>query len=343
MTTITPATHGMIRWSYAARRVLVPSIVHLLPRPICPQSGDIVLARLEKIGRNKRLELANGRLCSLHVGDTLAVVFGNRYATAQYEGYARSNGDACDLMSMAGVCGLVTSKHDDMFEPSKLRLLGALADGEKCPLNLKHFALAPASGIKPLRVVVVCGSAMDSGKTHTAMSLVVGLRRQDHKVAYIKLTGTASGRDTWSVQDAGATPCLEFIDGGYPSTYLASVRELRDLYSLLVGNATAQGAEWIIVEIADGLLQAETAGLLRDPEFSSSVDCWLLSAGEPLAAIGALQTFRGFGLEPVALSGRFTMSPLGMLETKAATGLRCVTAGEIQAGDLNQDLLQSKR
>jgi len=32
-----------------------------------------------------------------------------------------------------------------------------------------------------------------------------------------------------------------------------------------------------------------------------------------------------------------------MLETKAATGLRCVTAGEIQAGDLNQDLLQSKR
>lgn len=37
-------------------------------------SGRHALARLEKIGKNARLELANGRPASLHEGDLLAVV-----------------------------------------------------------------------------------------------------------------------------------------------------------------------------------------------------------------------------------------------------------------------------
>ena len=52
--------------------------------------GDIILARIEQIGRNRRLELANGRASTLQDGDLAAVVFGNRYATRQFEGYARS-------------------------------------------------------------------------------------------------------------------------------------------------------------------------------------------------------------------------------------------------------------
>lgn len=343
MTPITQAMKTMIRVPYALRRVPPASLAHLLPCPQFPQPGDIALASLKKIGRNKRLELANGRACNLHEGDTLAVVFGNRYATGQYEGYARADGETCDLLSMAGVCGLVTSKHNGMAEPSKLRLLGALADAEQRHLRLKDFALTPTSGLKQPRVVVVCGTAMDSGKTHTAMSLIVGLRRQDHKVAYIKLTGTAAGRDTWSMMDAGASPCLEFTDGGFPSTYLATLQELLDLYVLLVGHATAQDADWIIVEIADGLFQTETASLLRDSRFVATVDSWILAAGEPLAATGGLYTLRGVGIEPIALSGRFSMSPLGVLETKAATGIPCLTAQDIQGGHLNQRLLQGSR
>src|SRR5262245_56274312 len=116
---------------YALRRVPRASFVHVLPGIETPQPGDIALARLTKLGRNKRLELANGRVRNLHEGDVFAVVFGNRYATAQYEGYARANGEHCDLMSMAGVCGLVASKHDGMAEPSKLHLLGALVGADQ--------------------------------------------------------------------------------------------------------------------------------------------------------------------------------------------------------------------
>ena len=118
---------------------------------------------------------------------------------------------------------------------------------------------------------------MDSGKTHTAMSLIVGLKRQGRRVAGLKLTGTACGRDTWSMADAGAGPVLNFVDGGYGSTYLVPPDQLLDLHRLLLGHATASDAEWVVVEIADGLLQTETAALLRSPLFTATVDNWVLA------------------------------------------------------------------
>src|SRR5437868_3400675 len=91
-----------MRISYALRRVPETSFASLLPPPELPEPGDIALTRVEKIGKNTNLELASGRRCSMHEGDLIAVVFGNRYATRQFEGYARIDGDRCDLLSMGG-------------------------------------------------------------------------------------------------------------------------------------------------------------------------------------------------------------------------------------------------
>ena len=201
-----------IRIPYALRRVPPSKFAALLPSPKNPESGDIALARLEKIGKNSRLELVNGRAATLYEGDLLAVVFGNRYATEQFEGYARINGDACDLLSMGGLCGLVESKHEAVGNPSKLRILGTLGDAEGRPLRLRDFCLSPALGAATPQVLVVCGTGMDAGKTYTAKSVIKGLRQIGERVAGVKLTGTAAGRDTWGMLDAGASPALDFID-----------------------------------------------------------------------------------------------------------------------------------
>src|SRR5713226_3770654 len=330
-----------LRVSYALRWVPRASIATLLPCPGSPQAGDIVLARLEKIGKNATLELANGRRCTLHEGDLLAVVFGNRYATLQFEGYARANGDSCDLLSMGGLCGLVESKHAKAAEPSKLRLLGALGDINGSPLNLRDFALAPLPQPNRPNVVVVCGTSMDAGKTHTVMSLIMGLRKQGLAVAGIKLTGTATGKDTWNMLDAGACIALDFVDGGFPSTYLSTLEELVHLYDLLISRAAAAGASWAIVEIADGLLQRETAALLQHPGFAASVGAWIFAAGDPLAAAGGVGLLRNWAIDPLAISGVVSMSPLGMKETQAATQLPCLTAGELQSGAFNARLQET--
>jgi hypothetical protein len=330
-----------IRVSYAARRVPAAALHTLLPVPGNPQPGDVVLARLEKIGKNASLELADGRRCALHEGDKLITVFGNRYATLQFEGYARSNGDRCDLLSMGGLCGLVESKHDSVSDPSKLRLLGAIADAQGKPVRLRDHALPPVLSTthgRP-RVAVVCGTSMDAGKTYTVRSLVLGLRRKGLRVAAIKLTGTASGRDTFSMRDAGAIPALDFIDGGHPSTYLCPLPDLLELYGVLTSHATAHRADCIVMEIADGLVQRETTALLTSSRFVGSVDAWVLAANDAPGAAGAVTILKGWGLTPLAITGNASRSQLVRREVETATGINCVSATDIEQGSLNAQLM----
>lgn len=336
-----------LRLSYATRRVPPDHFASLLPVPERPQAGDIVMARLEKIGKNGRLELASGRNCVLHEGDVLAVVFGNRYATNQFEGYAAANGDSCDLMSMGGLCGLVASKHGAVAEPSRLKLLGLFANADGQPLHLGAYGIGGATYQRPLiptalpPVTVVCGTSMDAGKTFTVTSLLRGMNRGNRRVASIKLTGTASGRDTWAMRDAGASPALDFIDGGFASTYMCGTQDLVALFQRLASYAAEEGAQSIVLEIADGLLQRETAALLRDFAFTSAINSWVLAASDSMGAVAGVQLLRSAGLEPSFVSGVLTQSPLGMRETLNATGVRCMDALELRTGGANAILSSS--
>src|SRR5260370_2080772 len=218
--------------------------------------------------------------------------------------------------------------HASVAEPTKLCLLGALGDADGRPLKLRDFALAPIPtlGMAQPQIIAVCGTSMDAGKTHTLMSLIIGLRQQGCRVAAIKLTGTATGSDGWSMLDAGACVALEFIDGGLPATYLCTVDELICLYNLLIAHASVQGADCVVVEIADGLLQRETAALLQTSHFTTTVDAWVLATGDPLGAVGGVSRLRRWGMEPIALSGLISMSSLGIQAVHTPTGLPCLTA-----------------
>ena len=324
-----------VRVSYALRRLPESSFSTVLPIPGHPEPGDVALAYVERLGKNTSLELTSGRRCALHEGDLLGVVFGNRYATQQFEGYADVDGDRCDLLSIGGLCGLMRAKHCSVSEPTKLRLVGAIGDAHGTPLNLSQATLAPLPLAAVPRVIVVCGTSMDAGKTHAAMSLIVGLKRDGHRVAAMKLTGTACGKDTWAMNDAGAFPVYDFIDGGYPSTYQCSLEQLLSLYQLLTTHAGAQGADCVVVEIADGLLQQETAALLNCPAFTTTVTAWIFATGDPIAALGGVRLLREWDIEPTAVSGLISLSPLAMQEAESVTRLPYYTAKELQQGIVN--------
>ena len=337
---LTQEMKAILRVPYVLRHVPVSAITSLLPYSHAPAPGDIALARLEKIGKNTRLELASGRACELHVGDLMAVVFGNRYATHQFEGYAESDKDACDLLSMGGVCGIVKSRNERVPEPSKLRLVGLLGDAKGRPLRLCDFVPPESTAAAWPFVAVVCGSAMDSGKTHTAVHMILGLQRGRRRVASVKLTGTAAGRDLWKATDTGACAALDFVDGGYPSTYLCSLGELLALHRRLISHAASKGADWVVVEIADGLLQPETSHLLKSPTFRETVDAWVFTTCDALGAVGGLSLLKQWGITPAAISGLISTSPLAMREAHAATGVQCVTAEQLASGSLNDLLLE---
>jgi hypothetical protein len=324
------------RIPYGLRRIPREAFANLLSRPERPQIGDVALVEVESIGRNTALELSNGRRCSLHEGDRLFAVFGNRYATMQFEGYAEVQGEHCDLLSMGGLCGVVKSRHVGVAGPTRLRVLGAIGDQDGQPLRSVNYALPPLEVQGKVPITVVCGSSMDAGKTYTVGCMIKWFRDEGYRVAGIKLTGTAAGRDTWNMLDAGACVALDLTDGGLPSTYLCPLERLLDLHRLLIGHAMARGAQRVVVEIADGLLQGETAALLQSPRFTSTVNEFIFAAGEPMAALAGVCLLRSWGIEPLAVSGVVSMSSLNVREVEAATRLRCLTSAELENGELSE-------
>jgi hypothetical protein len=89
------------------------------------------------------------------------------------------------------------------------------------------------------------------------------------------------------------------------------------------------------------LLQRETAALLQTERFTTTVDAWILAAGDPLGAAAGVRLLRDWGIDPLAITGVACMSPLGTKEAEAATGLPCMNAKELQCGRLNAQLLKA--
>jgi hypothetical protein len=115
----------------------------------------------------------------------------------------------CDLVAGGGVAAVMTRKHASIKQPTRIEVLGLLADGEGRTLNIAQFALPRAEApIRPQLTIAVVGSSMNAGKTTTAAGLVHGLSRAGFRVGAAKITGTGSGADLWTMHDAGAADAM---------------------------------------------------------------------------------------------------------------------------------------
>jgi hypothetical protein len=305
-----------------------------------PTQGDLVVARVDTLGQHNFLEDRHGRRVRLHAGDLVVGAYGNRYATDFYEGYVPASPHT-HLLTAGGVIGTVASSHGRRGEPTALEVIGALADGSGTPLELAGLArpLPPAADPRPATVVVV-GSGMNAGKTTTAAGVVRGWARAGLRVGAGKATGSGSGKDHWAYVDAGAHSVVDFLDFGMPSTFgypadrlVATMRAIRDALA-------AEGATHVVVEIADGLLQAQNRELLAAlPAFADSV---LLAVSDALGAVGAQGVLACAGVRVSALSGLLSASPLAAREAADATSLHVVTPDELAAGAA-LDILRSSQ
>lgn len=315
----------------AAHTVRHVSTSALKPRLVTdrvPAAGDVVLARVTALGQHRRLELRSGRKAELFVGDKVLVAYGARYAPDQFEAVVPGNLGPCELVAAGGVAAAVRSSHATMAGATRLEPVGLLADETGRTVNLRDFAPVtrfplPVPGKRP-RTVLVVGTAMNAGKTTVAANVVKGLCGKGMRVGAAKVTGTGSGGDTWLMADAGAARVLDFTDGGYVTTCGVPVDELGALATALIGELAAEQADAVVVEVADGLLQPETAGLLCRPEFTALVDAVVFAAGDALGAVAGVRRLTELGLPLRMVSGRFTAAPLAVQEAQAVIPLPVV-------------------
>lgn len=309
------------------------AMVELLPHTHRPRVGQLVVAEVLKIGKHTAIEERNGLSVRLFPGDRIVGAFGNRYATDQFEGYVpRRSSRRCDLLSIGGVCGSVASRHDSVRAPTRLRILGLVGDGHGEPINQRQFAVEPGPPLGMGQVILVVGASMSSGKTTVAGALVRGLIRAGLRVAAGKLTGTAAGKDSRFYQSCGASPVLDFVDAGYPSTYMLDQDELHEITARLLSRLRALSPDYVVLEVADGIFQRETAMLLRSPEFRAMVDHVFFAANDSLSAESGVRHLGQYSFPLRAISGLVTRGPLLMREAEGATGVPCLSPDRIADG-----------
>lgn len=313
-----------IKKAIICKDVKTYTINRLNNRTYKPRAGDVAIFRVLEIGKHKAIQGESGKNSYIFPGDLIMAAFGNRYASNQFEGYVPEGyQDAFHILGQGGVIGTVASMHAKFkpIGPTSVKLVGyATKDGKVINtqyLSEERVAFEP-NRHRPYQTILSLGASMDSGKTTSAAYLCRGLRNAGKTVGFIKLTGTVFSKDKRFVKDCGAHKVVDFSNLGFPSTYMYGMEELLDIFEGLTRKIEEINPDYLVVEIADGLLQRETAMLLNNPAFRAMVDHVMLSCADSLSVLSGLMHLENLGLPPFAVSGLLNVSPLMVDEVQRA-------------------------
>jgi hypothetical protein len=328
------------KWAFTARRVKQSDVVAMDRDFAAMQAGDLLLVQVERIGNHKRFHLTSGRPSEIYVGDFGVVACAARYAPDQFEGWAEINPDGCDLLAGGGVAGKLVQSNEARTAPTRLRPVGRLLNSSGRPVNVADYRIAPAKSAPQIPVLIVTGASMNAGKTTMTTSLAFGLRQAGFNVAGIKATGTGSFGDHNAMSDAGLHYVADFTDAGLASTYMQPIDEIERAFLDLVSDAQNKGAEVAVVELADGIYQLETAQLLETSKvIRENATAYFYACGDAVSAVGGVRHLRSIGIEPAAISGMISLSPMAAAEASNMCGVDVVTRQQLMDGAFAGSLL----
>ncbi|MGN9758376.1 DUF1611 domain-containing protein [Streptomyces sp. SD31] len=325
----------LVELGYGSTRTLGLSVADGPPR-----AGDLVLCRVTEIGQHRFLGQVHGKRNRLFVGDTVVVAYGARYAPDQFEAEVPGDLGPCDLVAGGGIAGRVVSSHSRMKSPTQVEPLGLVTDEHGELINLARLArpVVPVLAPRP-RTIAVLGTSMNSGKTTVAAALIRGLSLAGRRVGAAKVTGTGAPGDPTLMADAGASRVIDFTDLGFPTTYQLPMPQVIRILRGAITDLTSHQADAIVLEVADGLLQRETAALIQTPEFRTGVDGIVFAAGDAISAVAGVRLLRDEGLPVLALSGVLTSSPLATAEAVGSVDIPAYTAAALSNPSLADQML----
>ena len=297
------------------------------PLDKAPEVGDVAYGTVIRVGQHSSLENPSGRIHLIQDGTRAVFVFGNRYAPDFYEGLVPDHiVSEVDLLARSGVIGIVKTKNSRMKDATAIKLGGYVCAEDGTVLNTTSFPLIRPKATRRkeprAKMVLVCGTSMNSGKSMAASACCWALHSMGRKVRGAKVTGTASLQDILHMNDAGAEHYADFTAFGYPSTYLLPettiLRIFRDLDLKYANNPR----NFWVVECADGINQRETSMLLRCESVRKRIHKLIFCANDAFGAIGGLRVLKEqFNLVPDGLSGVCSSSPLHVRELSGFTDI----------------------
>lgn len=292
-----------------------------------PKIGDVVFGEVACLGKHQSLESASGRIHIIHDKSRAIFVFGNRYAPDYYESdIPESYQDECDMVARSGIIGRVNLKNAMIGDPTRIRILGYVCDAEGKRINTLDRSLIHPRRMKRqgkgAKVILCVGTSMNSGKSYAAAACCYALASMGRDVRAAKVTGTASLKDILLMEDCGAKHVADFTYLGYPSTYLLEPAQLLSIFQTIDLKYGNNPKNYLVIELADGILQRETAMLLHMPELRERLYKVIFCAQDALGMVGGLTVLKErFKLQADAISGVCSSSPLALQELREFTDL----------------------
>ncbi len=293
------------------------------------KAGDILLVEVLVIGNFDKIETGDGKMRKIKRGDKLLLTQANRYATKFQE--VKISNQKVILASLGGIVGIVKKKNN--FEYTNLKILGYAFSEKNVFLNIKNFKnislekkcfkTSFAKTNQKTKIITVFGSDMDVGKTTCATNLITKYTDNDLAVNYGKITGTSRMKDLLNSKKAGAKLVMDFNDCGYASTYKISSIELKEILQKIHLTLKTNNPDYIIFEIADGLLQREVQMILKDKILNKFNPIVYFCCREALSAGEALRIFKRYNLKINFISGLIMSSDLKVQEIKKNFNINC--------------------
>lgn len=335
-----------------------------------PRLGDVVLVEVIELGEDDRIEIGCPRwddpesrgvvpfvqpvvsfaTLSLAVGRRLLCAVGGRYATDYLLAEVPDNPqEHLDLVTFGGVVGTVASSNTRRGRVAKVKVVAFFADASGEILNTRSFSprgvSSNPSDLGKVRLAVVTGGAMEAGKTTAGAAFTRVVAGSGNEAWVGKVTGCGSFRDPHRLAAGGARGTSEFMAFGYPSTHGISSEEVRALFWSMVNLLAADAQQstgmrpWIVIEIADGLAQPQTAALLTDPSIRRATSALLYAAYDSMSAQAGLRQLREWGWNQAIITGPVASSGLGRQEVRELLGGETTAFFDSLAPSAAQDTL----
>jgi hypothetical protein len=305
-------------------------------REIIAREGYIVAGQVrgEKSTYNQ-LEDIHGRMVTLHDGDVIAGVLGQRSALHGYSGHvpeAIAAGDVLQVLNLGGVIGRCTSQNPDVGRAFDLEILGSVQvfpefeSRSGVPAHIGMNAITADGLARPtVPVVYVAGTCMNSGKTAAACQVIRQLAKRGLPVGACKLTGVSLRRDVLQMCDYGARWAVSFTDAGSVSTTPGSAVPVA---RTLIAHLAHTDAAVIVAELGDGILgEYGVAEILSDAELKRLAAVVVLCATDPVGAWGAQRLLHErFDLPVDVVAGPTTDNAVGTRFVNEQLGLKAINA-----------------
>ncbi|MFN3595848.1 MAG: hypothetical protein ACK41D_01085 [Rubricoccaceae bacterium] len=305
--------------------------VTLTPYVVAEEGYCLAVRALDDKDVYNQLEGADGVFRTIRKGDVIVGALGERQALKGFSGRIPRQiqpGDTLHVLNMGGILGRSQSEHPDLGAALAVEVLGAVVVGEHARhARIQDHAIEPTEHLeRSAPLVMVSGTAMNTGKTHAAAQLVGGLTARGLRVAAAKLTGASLMRDVRAMEAQGAVCSASFTEAGVVAT---TGRDMVPIAKGLIRHLNASCApDVLVLELGDGIIGPYGVdAILQDMELQRLTAAHVLAAADLAGVWAADQLFRKrYRTELTVVVGPATDTEVGRRHVRNALGIHAINA-----------------